>query len=255
MPVVGAAVGGTTDYSAFPAESVEGELPDEMDDGIWSCSTDHDPGLAGKFGLVVNNRSVVVRVADKEDGDFLLVYGVAGGSATERVQALEKKLSLPVRFILSSVSSFLPPQNPLSPSHLSLSLYQGAAHHMYLDLWYEAFPDARIIIPDRKIPQTRNGRELKERYADRWEENSGTTFTALKKYRDQVDFAIFDQWHLYPDQEFMTKNHNERNAEAESFFSYLRKFGSAPMTQPADAVWMHHASSGITFAEHNVQMW
>jgi hypothetical protein len=216
----------------FSGESWEGGMAAQLYEGVWSIGDHHTPALVA--GLpIINNRCFVFRLKDVEDGDFLLAIGVAGNNAIQGLQALARDMKLPVRFVLS----------------------QGANHHMFLERWYEEFPEARILIPGRKIPVSRNGRALQQKYPDRWEvyNDAHLGIPALLKYQDQLDFAIFDQFYGIRDHDFTSESHKCRVNIGP--LEYGLKFTAAKRDQLMDAIWTYHKASGICIYEHNVDIW
>eukprot|EP00526_Cylindrotheca_closterium_P014774 CAMPEP_0113608788 /NCGR_PEP_ID=MMETSP0017_2-20120614/4117_1 /TAXON_ID=2856 /ORGANISM="Cylindrotheca closterium" /LENGTH=287 /DNA_ID=CAMNT_0000517507 /DNA_START=2575 /DNA_END=3435 /DNA_ORIENTATION=+ /assembly_acc=CAM_ASM_000147 len=215
----------------FSTESYESPDCAKVFDGIWTISDAHRPALVSAFPEC-NNRSYIFRLKEPSNGpDFLLVMGVAGPKAVKAVQKLEQETKLSVKFVVS----------------------QGAQHHMYLDHWFEGFPAARILIPDRKIPVTRNGKALQEKYPDRWETTGGQTIPALEKYSDQLEFAIFDQVYGVKDEDWTSKCGSEPTQVNPMVWAF--KFAMAKRDQLMDNVWTHHKASGLTIMEHNVEVW
>ena len=120
------------------------DQPTEFFEGCWVIATKHNPGL--NEALELNNRVFVFRLKNKSGEDTLLVFGACGPTSIEAVKKLEEQTGLRVSWIVGN----------------------GGGHHLFLGLWYEAFPNARILVPARRIPSTRNGEELQQKYADRW---------------------------------------------------------------------------------------
>src|SRR5262245_57075168 len=108
-------------------------------DGSWVIASRHNPGLFQ--ALELNNRVFVFRLKTKRGQDTLLVYGAGGPTTIEAVRALAKESGVAVGWIVGN----------------------GGAHHLFLDLWYAAFPDARVLVPAKRIPTTRNGLELQKK--------------------------------------------------------------------------------------------
>jgi hypothetical protein len=216
----------------FSVESWDETTMDQICDGVWTISDRHQPALVHGLPLI-NNRCFAFRLTDKDENtSFLVAIGVAGDKAIRGLQQLAQDKDLPVRFILS----------------------QGANHHMYLDHWYLAFPKARILLPGRKIPLTRNGKALQKKYPEQWEVYHGHLgIPALEKYKDQVDFAIFDQWYGIADEEWTSESHVSKTNLSAAHWAV--RFGLAKRNQLMDAVWVYHKPSGICIYEHNVDIW
>ena len=104
------------------------DTPAQFFDGCWVIANLHCPAL--NKTMEVNNRTFVFRLKNKAGEDVLFVFGCASQAAVDAVKKLEQDTGLKVAWVVSN----------------------GGAHHMFLDLWYQAFPDARIPIPARRSP-------------------------------------------------------------------------------------------------------
>lgn len=140
----------------------------------------------------MNNRLFVFKLKLKKDlagktkgSDVLFVYGATNDAGVESVKKLEKETGLAAAALMNN----------------------GGAHHIFLRKWYQAFPGMRIWITPTRVPQTTNGRQLREDFADRWELVDNTTVPhhchQLLEYfgGDQVDCVLFDQIYGYPDKD------------------------------------------------------
>ena len=152
------------------------------------------------------------------------------------VQDLEESTGIPVRWILSN----------------------GGQHHLFLDLWYQSFPEARILIPAKRIPFTQNGRALASKYSDRWELAEGPKpHQVVDEFGDQIDVVIFDQLlgagELAPSSG-VAQDHRSKPGKL-SGFARLRLFASLSkdFSQPSDEVFFFHRASGLVIAGHNYQ--
>ena len=207
-------------------------------DGCWVIAEKHNPTLNKTMEL--NNRTFVFKLINKEGKDTLLVFGCSGKPSIEAVKLLEKETGLEVTWIVSF----------------------GGAHHLFLDLWYEAFPKARIPIPAKKIPFTRNGGNLQEKYKDRWELMHGPRpQQLLEEFGDEIDIVIFDQLFGYTDEtsgEAFEGGALDHSSKPTSYggFKMIMKFGSLmkDVSQPIDEVTFFHKKSGLVIGGHNYQV-
>jgi hypothetical protein len=142
---------------------------------------------------------------------------------------------------------------------------------MLLSEWFEGFPTAEILLTGNKIPSTRNGLELQQKYADRWQVFSGSHFPKLERWKSQVDFCVFTEFYGYPDKEFMSKNADEKTKQ--SNFGFLSKMAFTKFDQPVDAgnlfiiivfinyfymiitVWFHYPAAQLICIEHNFHIY
>jgi hypothetical protein len=209
-------------------------------DGCWVIATRHAAGRNPAFQ--VNNRTFVFRLHDKtaRDGagaDVLLAFGCGDQPAIDAVKKLETETGLKLAWVIGN----------------------GGGHHMFLGFWFATFPAARILIPAKRVPLTRNGIELAEQYADRWELMHGPKPPQLAEaFGDQVDAVIFDQLFSYTDEFAATlgapKNHTTPEKHVGGF-KLLKTMGPlmSNFDSPNDEVFFFHKASGLTIAGHNFQ--
>lgn len=211
------------------------DTPVEFFEGAWVIANRHAPGLNTTMEL--NNRTFVFRLHGKTNGQTLLVFGCASQPAVDAVKRLERQTGLKVSFIVGN----------------------GGGHHLFLDLWYQAFPQGRILVPAKRIPFTRNGKNLQAKYAKRWELLHGPKpAELLEEFGDEIDIVVFDQLMQYKDE-----NHGaafnggslDHASTPTSFggFAMLKAFGKimGDVSQPTDEVVLFHKKSGLVIAGHN----
>jgi hypothetical protein len=209
----------------------------EFFEGCGVVANRHSPGL--NKAMELNNRAFVFRLQHAGE-PTLLVFGVPDASAIEAVEALAARLELPVGWVVSN----------------------GGAHHLFLDLWYQAFPDARVLVPAKRIPFTRNGAKLQEKYADRWELMEGPHPDVFAEaFGDQIDCVVFDQLFGYRDQKAdeifdggAALDHESKPINVGGFGLMMKfmKLGKE-LDQPNDEVFLFHRASGLVIAGHNFQ--
>lgn len=219
----------------FSAESWD--QPTEFYEGCWVIANKHCPAL--NQSMEVNNRVFVFRLRDRAGQATLLVFGCGRAETIEAVKQIEQETGLSVSWVVSN----------------------GGGHHLFLDLWYQAFPQARIPIPAKRIPFTRNGQNLKEKYAARWELMHGTKPQQLiEEFGDQIDIVIFDQLFGYKDKisgELFEGGALDHSSKPTNYggFKMMMKFGKmmGDTSQPNDEVTFFHRKSGLAIAGHNFQ--
>ena len=159
--------------------------------GVWVIGELHYAG--GLQNTKVNNRAFVMQLTLREDlagipkgKDCLFIHGCAGKTTIEAVKKLETTTGLQAVALLNN----------------------GGAHHTYIRLWYDAFPNMKIWITPTKIPNTANAKQLIKEYPNRWELADNTTTPnhvhQLFKYfgsgdQMQVDCIVFNQLYIYKD--------------------------------------------------------
>ena len=206
----------------------------EIADGAWVIATRHNPGLAG--GLELNNRTFVFKVKNRAGGDQLLSFGCGNAATIEAVQKLEGDTGLKLGWVVGN----------------------GGSHHLFLDLWYQAFPDARVLVPAQRVPHTKNGKELAQKYAERWELMHGPKPQQLvDEFGDQIDCVIFDQLlaNKEPDATTGVAQDHRSKGNKLSGFGRLKLFSriSKDFSQPNDEVFFFHRATGLVIAGHNFQ--
>jgi hypothetical protein len=226
----------STNYSHLDFSAEDWDKPVKFFDKSWVIASKHNPAL--NKAMELNNRTFVFQLKNKQGEEVLLVFGCGGATTIEAVRKIEKETGVNVGWVVSN----------------------GGAHHLFLDLWYKAFPDARILVPAKRIPFTRNGINLQEKYKDRWELIHGPKPEQLiKEFGDQIDVVIFDQLFQYRDQnaaEIINSPQDHSSApETLAGFSLMMKFGKLfkDTSQPNDEVFLFHRASGLVIAGHNFQ--
>jgi hypothetical protein len=204
-------------------------------EGCWVIGNKHAAGL--NRALEVNNRTFVFQLKDKSGADTLLAFGPGRQPVIDAVKTIESDTGLKLGWVIGN----------------------GGGHHMFLSLWYDAFPEARVLVPAKRVPDTRNGLELAERYKDRWELLEGPRCEVLaEEFGDQIDTAVFDQLFTYPDQEAAkfgaAKDHSSEEVHLGGF-KLMKFFGALTknVSQPNDEVFLFHKASGLVIAGHNFQ--
>jgi hypothetical protein len=212
----------------------------EFFEGCWVIA--HRHGAGRNDALQVNNRTFVFRLddataADGAGGQVLLAFGCADQPAIDAIKGIESDTGLQLRWVIGN----------------------GGGHHMFLDLWYASFPHARVLVPSKRVPFTRNGLELAEKYADRWELMHGPRPAQIAEaFGDQIDVAVFDQLFAYADQNAAklgaAKNYTDPVVKVGGL-KLLKMMGGLmkDLSQPNDEVFLFHKASGLVIAGHNFQ--
>jgi len=224
----------------FSGENFNMEEPWEFFDGCWVIT--HRHSAAGNGNLQLNNRTFIFRLHDaRAKSEVLLVYGASAKVCVEGVQRLESRIGIPVRWIIGN----------------------GGQHHLFLELWYDAFPDARVVLPGLRIPHTKNGRRLADKYKERWELMYGPRPEQLiEAFGEQIDVLIFDQI-LGRDEEVQSAAITAPEDAAaidkplnNSGWKDLRntaKLLSIAPTARSDEVAFFHRAAKLVIAGHNYQ--
>jgi hypothetical protein len=211
------------------------DQPVEFFGGCWVIANKHNPGL--NRAMEVNNRTFVFRLAARDGTQTLLVFGWAGPSAIEAVKRVERETGLSVGWLVGN----------------------GGAHHLFLELWYDAFPSARVLVPAKRIPFTSNGQRLQAKYAARWELMEGPRPAQLvAEFGSQIDVVIFDQLLQHKDATSQSlgiaTDHRSTPTHAGGF-KFMKVMGTMmkDVQQPSDEVFFFHRASGLAIAGHNFQ--
>ena len=206
----------------------------EIADGAWVIATRHNPGLAG--GLELNNRTFVFRLKNAAGEEQLLSFGCGNAATIEAIKELEDESGLKLGWVIGN----------------------GGSHHLFLELWYQSFPDARVLVPAQRVPHTKNGKELAQKYVDRWELMHGPKPKQLvDEFGDQIDCVIFDQLLANKEPDATTGVAQDHRAKGNklSGFGRLKLFSkiSKDFSQPNDEVFFFHRATGLVIAGHNFQ--
>jgi len=108
----------------------------EVAPGFWVIATRHRPGLSKQM-FEINNRCIVFRLQDR-DGPVLMAVNQTAPVAIPLVKELEQQTGLKVRYLVSP----------------------GGGHHLQIEPWHAAFPDADVYVGPTRIPHTDHGRKL-----------------------------------------------------------------------------------------------
>jgi hypothetical protein len=226
----------TSHHSHLDFSTEDWDQATKFFDKSWVIASKHNPGLNAAMEL--NNRTFVFQLRGKQPKDVLLVLGCGNAATIEAVRGLEKSTGANVAWVVSN----------------------GGGHHLFLDLWYTAFPAARVLIPAKRIPSTRNGKLLAQKYASRWELMHGPRPAQLvEEFGNELDVVIFDQMFHYSDANAAAAmNSPQDHASGTSRlggFSLMMKMGKVmgDKSQPNDEVCFLHKASGLVIAGHNYQ--
>jgi len=225
-----------TNHSHLDFSAEDWDKPAKIFDKCWVIASRHHPGL--NTAMMFNNRVFVFQLRGKQPKDVLLVLGCGGPSTIEGVHAIEKESGARTAWIVGN----------------------GGGHHLFLDLWYTAFPDARVLIPAKRVPSTRNGQALQQKYASRWELMHGPRPAQLvEEFGDEIDVVIFDQLFHFRDENAADlmgspKDHTSKPVSLGGF-SLMMAFGKVAKdtSQPNDEVTFFHRASGMVVGGHNYQ--
>jgi hypothetical protein len=211
------------------------DQPVEFFAGSWVIASKHNPGL--NQAMEVNNRTFVFRLQARDGAGTLVCFGCGGPSCIDAVKRIERETGLAVGWIVGN----------------------GGAHHLFLELWYEAFPKARVLVPAKRVPFTGNGKRLQEKYAARWELMHGPRPEQLvQAFGGQIDVVIFDQLFHSKDatsiEAGVAADHRSPPTNVGGF-KFMKVMGRMmkDVEQPNDEVFLYHRASGLAIAGHNFQ--
>jgi hypothetical protein len=191
-------------------------------DGVWVIATKHRPGYS-KHMFEVNNRTVVFRLRDQKLGRpvLLVANGSDPGQTVAEVRRIERETGLPVKYIVSP----------------------GGGHHLTLDRWHEAFPEAQVLVPPLRVPHTSNGSKLmklprvaKMDLAD-----------PLPQFRGELSAVMFHG---------LSGPNDARTAyegASDTLFGFMRGMMHAMRgKQPVDELWLYHHATATILAGENL---
>jgi hypothetical protein len=187
--------------------------------------------------MEVNNRTFVFRLKGRGGKDTLVCFGCGGPTCVEGARRLERETGLTIGWVIAN----------------------GGGHHLFLELWYDAFPSARVLVPAKRIPYTANGKRLKEKYGARWELIEGPRPQQLvEEFGDEIDVVIFDQLFHFKDETSLAAgvaaDHRSESRNVGGF-KLMKTMGAMmkDVEQPNDEVFLFHRASGLAIAGHNFQ--
>lgn len=204
---------------------LDGETPGQAiqaADGVWVIATKHRPGFNRRM-FEINNRTVVLRLRDQSLGRPVLL--VANGSdpaqAVSEVRRIALETGLPVRYVVSP----------------------GGGHHLTLDRWHEAFPEAQILVPPTRIPRTRNGARLMQLPRVK----AMDLADPLPQFRGELEAVLFHGLLGSRD------HHGPGEGGSDSFFAFVRGMMKVmKAVDPADELWLFHRATGTVLAGENL---
>jgi hypothetical protein len=192
-------------------------------DGVWIIGTRHRPGLSKQM-FEINNRCLVFRLTDAGGAQVLLVANaVDPAQALDEVRGLERETGLRVRYILSV----------------------GGGHHLHMDAWADAFPEAKVLLPPVRVPRTRHGQTLMRK------PNVATMDLddPLPQFKGQLDAVVFHGLVGFPDH--LTPAEGGADGLFAMMKTMMSMMTSAPK-DPVDELWLHHAPTGTVVAGENL---
>jgi hypothetical protein len=195
----------------------------QVADGVWIIATRHRPGLSKRM-FEVNNRCIIFRLKEPAGGQVLLVANAVDPSqALGEVRRLERETGLHVRYVLSV----------------------GGGHHLHMDAWIEAFPEARVLLPPVRVPRTRHGKMLMQRL----QVAPMNIDDPLPQFRGQLDAVVFHGLVGFPD------HLTPAEGGSDSVFAMIKQMMSMmtrPPKDPVDELWLHHVPTGTVIAGENL---
>ena len=194
----------------------------EVADGFWMLATRHRPGLSRRM-FEINNRCLIFRLKEPSGPAVLLVANaVDPAQSLDEVRRLEKETGLPVRYVLSV----------------------GGGHHLHMDAWIDAFPNAKFLLPPVRVPRTRHGRQLMQKP----NVAAMNLDDPLPQFRGQLDAVIFHG--LVGFHDHMTPAEGGSDGPL-AMMKMMLTMMRGP-NDPVDELWLRHAASGTVIAGENL---
>jgi hypothetical protein len=195
----------------------------QVADGFWIIATKHRPGLSKRM-FEINNRCLVFRLKEPTGGQVLLVANaVDPGQALDEVRRLEKETGFRVRYVLSV----------------------GGGHHLHMDAWIDAFPEAKVLLPPVRVPRTRHGKVLMQKPGVA----AMNLDDPLPQFRGQLDALVFHGLVGFPD------HLTPAEGGPDGMFAMIKTMASMmtkPPKDPVDELWLHHVPTGTVIAGENL---
>jgi hypothetical protein len=191
-------------------------------DGFWIVATRHRPGLSKRM-FEINNRCLIFRLLEPNGQPVLLVANaVDPAQAVDEVRRLEKETGLPVGYVLSV----------------------GGGHHLHMDGWIDAFPEAKFLLPPVRVPRTRHGQSLMQKP----QVATMNLDNPLPQFRGQLDAVIFHGLIGFPDHQTPAEGGSDGPL---SMFKMMTMMMRGP-NDPVDELWLHHVPTGTVIAGENL---
>jgi hypothetical protein len=191
-------------------------------DGVWVIATRHRPGGSRQF-FEINNRTVVFRLLDQRLGRpvLLVANGTDPMQAAGEVRRIEAESGVPVKYIVSP----------------------GGGHHLTLDRWHDAFPDAQVLVPPIRVPSTANGARLlqmprvsKMDLAD-----------PFPQFRGELEAVVFHG--LVGPRDGRSAYEGGKDTFLAANIELIKLMRTRA---PADELWLYHAPTGTVLAGENL---
>lgn len=194
----------------------------QVADGFWIIATKHRPGLSKRM-FQINNRCLVFRLRESSGQQVLLVANaVDPAQALDEVRRLERETGARVRYVLSV----------------------GGGHHLHMDAWIDAFPEAKILLPPVRVPRTRHGQVLMQKP----QVAAMSIDDPLPQFRGQLDVVVFHGLIGFPD------HVTPAEGGSDSVVAMIRMMMTMVRgpSDPVDELWLHHVATGTVIAGENL---
>jgi hypothetical protein len=191
-------------------------------EGFWILATRHRPGLSKRM-FEINNRALIFRLNDGGRPVLLVANAVDPAQSLDEVRRLEKETGLRVRYILSV----------------------GGGHHLHLDPWIDAFPEAQILLPPVRVPRTRHGQTLMQNPRVR----AMDLQNPLPQFKGQLDAHIFHGLVGFPDER------TPAEGGSDGLFNMMKVMAMMMISGPKDPVdelWLRHVPTDTVIAGENL---
>jgi hypothetical protein len=191
----------------------------EVAPDFWIIATRHRPGLSKQM-FEINNRCIVFKLVDR-DGPVLMALNQTDPIAIPAVKALERSTGLTVRYLVSP----------------------GSGHHLQIEPWHAAFPDATVYLGPTRIPRTAHGKKLLAMPRVQ----VTTLDDPFPQFHGQVEFTQFQGLHGLND------GPSPAEGAKDNFWFMLRVMREMMrVSDPTDELWLCHVPTATIVGGENL---
>jgi hypothetical protein len=192
----------------------------QVAEGFWILASAHHPGGSDTNMPEINNRAMIFRVSDGGE-DVLAVFNAVDPGLIDQVHDLEKSTGLSVRYVVSV----------------------GGGHHLLMNQWHDAFPDAQLKLGPVRVPRTANGKALLA--MDRV--SVMELDDPLPQLAGDLEMVLFRGVSGTAD----LRTPIEGQEPGEYMSSFMHEFSNG-MKDPYDELWLFHKATGTVVGGENL---
>jgi len=192
----------------------------QVADGFWILATSHHPG--GNPGMPeINNRAMIFRLKDNGE-DVLAVFNAVDPGQMGKVHDLEKETGLSVKYVVSV----------------------GGGHHLLMNDWHDAFPEAQLKLGPIRVPRTTNGKVLMA--MDRV--STMDLDDPLPQFGDELELVLFRGLTAGKDLRSVLEGASGGMLDQMAFMKEMM----LGMKDPYDELWLFHKATGTLVGGENL---